>query len=60
MTLRYHGIAPADLVALHDIDVVGGQRHEQRGLASVVLRIAIGVEDPIVLRRAKPLSKAFP
>ena len=41
-------VAAPDLVALHDVDVVGGQRHEQRCLAGVVLGVAVGVEDPLV------------
>ena len=51
--LAVPGVTAADLVALDDVDVVGGQWHQQRGLAGVVLRVAVGVEDPLVLRRGE-------
>ena len=37
-----------------------GQRHQQRRLAGVVLRVAVGVEDPLVLRRGEAAEQRLP
>src|SRR4051794_32706437 len=52
-------ITAADLVALHDIDLSGGQWHEQRRFTGVVLCIAVGVEDPLVLRRSESTQQGL-
>src|SRR5215210_2013564 len=41
-------VATADLVTLHDVDRACCERHEQGRLPGVVLRVAVGVEDPVV------------
>ena len=42
-----HAVGAAQLVALHDVDVVGRVLHEQLELGGVVLRVTVGVEDPL-------------
>ena len=51
--LAMQRVTPAELEALHDVDLVGGERNEQRCFARVVLRVAVGVEDPLVSGRGE-------
>ncbi len=44
------GVGPADLVAVHQIDVVGHPFPEQGHLAGIVLGVAVGVEDELLAR----------
>jgi len=46
-------VAPADLVALHDVGARRHRRHHHRCLLGVVLGVAVGVEDPLLARRGE-------
>ena len=47
-------VGPAQLVALHDVDVVRRTPHQELELGRIELAVTIGVEDPLALRRTEP------
>ena len=53
-------IGAADLVAVHQVGVGGQRVPQQRQLARIVLRVAVGVEDQLLGRRRKPVCSAPP
>ena len=61
ITAAQQAVGPAQLVALHDVDVVGRVLHEELELGGVELPVAVGVEDPLLASpRRSPESSAPP
>ena len=56
----HHAVGPAQLVALHHVDVVGRALHQQLELGGIELAVTVGVEDPLLRRRPNPESSAPP